>query len=70
VERGLKRQRIDMIKIFYPEKYGLLFCPDCKGKGKLPKNPGGFIVCSRCGGSGVVKKEKEDPEKDQEINRI
>ncbi len=49
----------DTDKIFNPEKYGMLFCPDCKGKGKLLKNPDGFIVCSRCGGSGVIKKEKE-----------
>jgi DnaJ-class molecular chaperone len=53
-----------MGKIFNPEKYSMLFCPDCKGKGKLPKNSDGFIVCSRCGGSGVVKKEKKAPEED------
>ena len=51
-----------MGKIFNREKYNMLFCPDCKGKGKLPKNPDGFIVCSRCGGSGVIKKEEEAPE--------
>jgi len=33
-------------------------CPT-EGKGKLPKNPGGFNVCPRCGGSGLVKEEKE-----------
>jgi DnaJ-class molecular chaperone len=49
-----------MGKIFYPENYGLLFCPDCKGKGKLHKNPHGFIVCSKCGGSGLVRKKKEN----------
>jgi DnaJ-class molecular chaperone len=54
-----------MDKKFSPEKYGMAFCPDCKGKGKLPKNSGGFSVCSRCGGSGVIKKEKEAPEKDR-----
>jgi DnaJ-class molecular chaperone len=54
-----------MGKIFNPEKYNMLFCPDCKGKGKLPKNPHGFIVCSRCGGSGVIKKEKKAPEEDR-----
>jgi DnaJ-class molecular chaperone len=59
-----------MGKSFYPEKYGLFFCPDCKGKGKLPQNPNGVIVCSRCGGSGVVKKEKKTPKKKQEIIRI
>ncbi len=53
-----------MGKIFNPEKYGMVFCPDYKGKGKLPKDPDGFFVCSRCGGSGVVKKEKKAPEED------
>jgi len=54
-----------MDKIFDPEKYGMAFCPDCKGKGKLPKNSGGFNVCSRCGGSGVIKKEKKVPKADR-----
>ena len=54
-----------MNKIFDPEKYGMVFCPDCKGKGKLPKKPDGFIVCSRCGGCGAIRKEKEAPEKDR-----
>jgi len=49
-------------KIFNPEKYNMMFCPDCKGKGKLPKDSDGFNVCSRCGGSGVIKKEKNAPE--------
>ena len=51
-----------MGKIFDPEKYGMLLSPNCKGKGKLPKSPDGFIVCSRCGGSRAVKKEKKAPE--------
>jgi DnaJ-class molecular chaperone len=53
-----------MGKHFYPEKYGMLFCPNCNGKGKLPKSPNGFIVCSRCGGSGVLKKEKKASEEE------
>jgi len=57
--------KIDMGKIFNPEKYGIAYCPDCKGKGKLPKDPDGFIVCSRCGGGGVIKKEEEAPEEDR-----
>jgi DnaJ-class molecular chaperone len=57
-----KGKRTDKDKIFNPEKYGMLFCPDCKGKGKLPRNPDGSNVCSRCGGSGLVIKEKKAPE--------
>ena len=54
-----------MDKDFNPEKYAMEFCPDCKGKGKLPKDPDGFIVCSRCGGGGFIKKEKKAPEEDR-----
>jgi DnaJ-class molecular chaperone len=54
-----KGKNIDMDKIFDPEKYGMVFCPDCEGKGKLPKKPDGFIVCSTCGGCGAIRKEKE-----------
>jgi DnaJ-class molecular chaperone len=50
-----------MGKIFNPEKYGMVSCPDCKGKGKLLKKPDGLIVCSRWGGSGAIRKEKEAP---------
>lgn len=54
-----------MDKVFNPEKYGMVFCPDCKGKGKLQKNPHGLIVCSRCGGCGAIRKEscEEDRKK-------
>jgi DnaJ-class molecular chaperone len=48
-----------MDKIFNPEKYGIEFCPECEREGKLPKNPDGYSICLRCGGSGVVKKEKK-----------
>jgi len=54
-----------MGKIFDPEKYGILRCPDCKGKGKFPQGPDDFIVCSRCGGNGFIKKEKKAPEEDE-----
>ncbi len=42
---------------FNPEKYDMVFCPLCNGKGKLPKNPDEFDVCRRCGGFGLIRKE-------------
>jgi DnaJ-class molecular chaperone len=54
-----------MGKIFNPEKYNMIFCPLCRGKGKLLKNPDGFVVCEKCGGSGLVKKEEEAFEEDK-----
>jgi DnaJ-class molecular chaperone len=48
-----------MGKTFNPEKYNMVFCSVCNGKGKLPKNPDKFDVCRRCGGFGLIKKESE-----------
>ncbi len=49
-----------MSKILNPEKYNMAICPVCNGKGRLPKHPRGFEVCSKCGGFGFVKKEPEE----------
>ncbi len=48
-----------MPKAFNPEEYNMIFCPVCKGNGKLPRNPYGFDVCKECGGFGFVKVEPE-----------
>ena len=37
----------------------MAICPLCKGKGKLRKKPNDFDVCTRCGGFGLIKEEKE-----------
>jgi DnaJ-class molecular chaperone len=44
-----------MNKTFYPEKYGMVVCPLCKGKGFIinPKRQ----CCQKCGGFGFIKKE-------------
>ncbi len=54
-----------MGKTFDLEKYGILRCPDCNGKGKFPIGFDGFIVCPRCGGNGFIKKEKKASEEDK-----
>ncbi len=46
-----------MGKIFNPEKYNMIFCPYCEGKGKLFMKPSGFNVCKECGGFGLIKKK-------------
>jgi len=48
-----------MAKTFEPEKYKMVLCPLCKGRGRLPKNPDGFDVCRKCEGFGFTKKEME-----------
>ena len=45
---------------FDPEKYGMLFCFECDGNGKLLKDSEDIEVCPKCGGFGFIKKE-EDP---------
>jgi len=53
-----------MGKDFVPEKYGMVICPLCNGKGFLIK-PVDQInvmlrrVCATCGGFGAIKKEEE-----------
>ncbi len=44
-----------MNKTFYPEKYGMVVFPLCKGKGFIinPKRQ----CCQRCRGFGFIKKE-------------
>jgi rubrerythrin len=51
-----KRRRPDEKKFVNPEKYGMLVCPVCFGKGfiKEPKRQ----ACPKCGGFGWIKKEE------------
>jgi DnaJ-class molecular chaperone len=41
---------------FRPEKYGMIFCPDCGGAGKSFTNAKGTNVCNVCGGFGLIRK--------------
>ncbi len=48
---------------FDPEKYGMLFCIECKGNGKLLNDSEGYEICPKCGGFGFIRKEKEPDRK-------
>ena len=53
-----------MDKKFAPEKYGMVTCPLCRGKGFLIKvSDQSHVmlrrVCTECGGFGAIKKEEE-----------
>lgn len=55
-------KEVDMEKTFSPRRYNMIFCPVCKGKGKLPVNPRsldvcGNYVCRNCTGFGLVKRD-------------
>jgi len=41
-----------------PEKYGYKECPHCNGYGSSFQDPDDVDRCSKCGGSGLVKKEE------------
>jgi DnaJ-class molecular chaperone len=52
-----------MDKKFAPEKYGMVICPLCSGKGFLLKGSDQINVrlrrvCTECGGFGAIKKEE------------
>ncbi len=53
----MKSTKID--EAFNPEKYGMIFCPDCRGSGKSFHNAKGAIVCKVCGGFGLIKKTRK-----------
>ena len=41
---------------FNPEKYGMTFCLECEGYGRISYSDGAQ-VCKYCGGFGLVRKE-------------
>jgi RecJ-like exonuclease len=49
--------RTDMDNDFDPEKYGMLFCLECNGNGKLLSDSEDIEICPKCGGFGFIKKE-------------
>lgn len=53
------REKTEMGGRFNPENYGMIFCPLCKGPGRLFDGMGRKLVCEKCGGFGLVKKEEE-----------
>jgi len=56
--KALRRTKIG--EKFNPEKYGMIFCPNCCGSGRSFTNPEGGNVCKVCGGFGLIKREKND----------
>ena len=43
---------------FNPNKYGMIFCPNCRGSGRFFADAQGVNVCKVCGGFGLIKKEE------------
>jgi DnaJ-class molecular chaperone len=60
----IKEEKTAMDKKFVPEKYGIVICPLCSGKGFLIKDSDQINVtlrraCTKCGGFGAIKNEEE-----------
>jgi DnaJ-class molecular chaperone len=46
-----------------PERYGYEQCPHCNGHGSSLRDPEGVNTCTRCGGSGLIRKQDAPPQK-------
>jgi len=55
-------KKMVMSRRFNPDRYGMVYCPVCKGSGKLLNGVEAGVVCKVCGGFGFVKKQKNGSE--------
>ena len=46
-----------------PEKFGNIQCPHCNGYGSSLKDSEAVNISTRCGGTGLIKKEDEEGSK-------
>jgi len=53
---------------FIPDRYGMIYCPVCKGSGKLLNGVEERVVCKICGGFGYIRKEKENNFDDDRVH--
>jgi len=44
-----------------PERYGMIPCPHCNGRGKVFRDVKEFNVCMVCGGFGAIKAPRGEP---------
>jgi len=45
---------------FKPERYWMIYCPDCKGSGKSFNKVKEWEVCKVCGGFGLIKEDENN----------
>jgi DnaJ-class molecular chaperone len=53
----MKDKQMGVTVSFTPERYGMIFCPICSGKGYLERSNGDREVCRMCRGFGLIRKE-------------
>jgi RecJ-like exonuclease len=47
-----------------PQKYGMIFCPQCHGSGKCFNSAKEVEVCKFCQGFGAIRKEAKSSSND------
>jgi hypothetical protein len=55
---------------FDPNKYGMSFCPECKGTGKFFDQHKNVRICNVCGGFGWIKNERNHVSDEKESTEI
>ncbi len=55
---------------FNPERYGMIYCPACKGSGNFFNGVGGRVVCGLCGGFGLIRKGEKNVHDDRVITQL
>ena len=50
-----------------PEKYGMIFCPECHGSGKCFNPAKRVEVCKFCQGFGAIRKESKSTFGDNKV---
>jgi hypothetical protein len=58
-----------MKKITNSESYDIVFCKLCNRDAKLPADLDGFQACTKCGGFGLLMKEKRASRKARRYTR-
>ena len=63
-------RRTKIVQRFNPEKYGMIFCPDCGGSGRSFTDAQGVNVCKVCGGFGLIKKKEKNVQNNWVIGQL
>ena len=58
------------MKSLDPSKYGMIFCPQCMGAGRIFYQDKSGSVCNVCGGFGLIKKEENNVSDQKEFNEV
>lgn len=63
-------EKTAMGRRFNPERYGMIYCPVCKGSDKLFNEVEREVVRKICGEFGLIKKEEENDFDDHRVHSV